>query len=32
MLCSSRGGVLAAAFPGITDVIGRLDCSVVFDG
>ncbi|MGW0920604.1 ATP-dependent DNA ligase [Streptomyces sp. NPDC002755] len=27
-----RGGELAAAFPEITEAIGRLDCPVVFDG
>ncbi|MGW0881349.1 ATP-dependent DNA ligase [Streptomyces sp. NPDC002671] len=32
VLRSRRGGELAAAFPEITDAIGRLDCSVVFDG
>ncbi|MEV0443568.1 hypothetical protein AB0I84_31745 [Streptomyces spectabilis] len=32
VLRSRRGGELAAASPEITDAIGQLDCSVVFDG
>lgn len=32
VLRSRRGGEPATAFPEITDAIGRLDCSVVFDG
>lgn len=32
VLRSRRRSDLAAAFPEITDAIGRLDCSVVFDG